>query len=136
MTKRWVEDLLVRNFNEDTVPDLMCTNTVNVGWDGKMLLNLRTGEVGPPSLWRRKSGKAKCQMRYDCDFNQQLELGLGGGLSVFDVESLDDPKLQKAAGASVSRARDLPGLDLAHSRTQAILTAAHCYGCTAAQGSS
>ncbi|CAE7649793.1 DMXL1 [Symbiodinium sp. KB8] len=76
-------DLLVRNFNEDTVPDLMCTNTVNVGWDGKL---------------------------YDCDFNQQLELGLGGGLSVFDVESLDDPKLQRAG----------------------ILTAAHCYGCTAA----
>jgi len=80
-------DLLVRNFNEDTVMDLMCTNTINVGWDGKM---------------------------YDCDFNQQLELGLGGGLSVFDVDSLDDPKLKKAA----------------------ILTAAHCYGCTAAQGSS
>ena len=36
-------------------------------------------------------------MRYDCDFNQQLELGLGGNLSVFDVESLNDPKLQRAA---------------------------------------
>ena len=33
------EDLLVRNFNEDTVADLMCTNTVNVGWDGKMFLS-------------------------------------------------------------------------------------------------
>ncbi|CAK8992339.1 unnamed protein product [Durusdinium trenchii] len=78
-------DLLVRNFNEQTMPVLMCTNTVNVGWDGKM---------------------------YDCDFNQQLDLGLAG-LSVFDVESLDDEKLRRAA----------------------IATAAHCFGCTAAQGS-
>lgn len=35
--------------------------------------------------------------RYDCDFNQQLDLGLAG-LSVFDVESLDDEKLRRAAG--------------------------------------
>lgn len=33
------QDLLVRNFNEQTVPELMCTNTVNVGWDGKMYLD-------------------------------------------------------------------------------------------------
>eukprot|EP00434_Breviolum_minutum_P025029 symbB.v1.2.022109.t1/scaffold1948.1/size95323/3 len=79
-------DLLVRNFNEQTVPEVMCTNTVNVSWEGKM---------------------------YDCDFNQQLDLGLAGGLSVFDVQSLDDEKLQRAA----------------------IATAAHCFGCTAAQGS-
>jgi len=82
-------DLLVRNFNADTVPQVMCTNTVNVGWDGKL---------------------------YDCDFNQQLELriGRGVGLDVFSIDSLDDPQLRQAP----------------------IRTAAHCFGCTAAQGSS
>lgn len=79
-------DLLVRNFNSETVPALMCTNTVSVGWDGRI---------------------------FDCDFNQQLELGVAN-LSVFDVESLNDEKLRKAP----------------------IVTAAHCFGCTAAQGSS
>jgi len=81
-------DLLVRNFNPETVPLLMCRSTVNVGWDGRL---------------------------FDCDFNQQLELPLGRpGLTVFDVESLEDGRLRRAA----------------------IATAAHCFGCTAAQGSS
>ncbi len=31
-------DLLVRNFNPDTVEELMCLNTINVGWDGKVRL--------------------------------------------------------------------------------------------------
>ena len=74
-------ELLVRNFNEDTVPSLMCTNTVSIGWDGKV---------------------------YDCDFNQQLELeltddaneeegqatntsGLPDGIAdIFSLTSLDD----------------------------------------------
>uniref|UniRef100_A0A7S0B719 Radical SAM core domain-containing protein n=1 Tax=Pyrodinium bahamense TaxID=73915 RepID=A0A7S0B719_9DINO len=81
-------DLLVRNFNAETVPLVMCRNHVNVGWDGRL---------------------------YDCDFNQQLELALGRpGLTVFDVDSLDDERLRRAP----------------------IATAAHCFGCTAAQGSS
>lgn len=81
-------DLLVRNFNPDTVPVLMCLNTVNVRYDGRI---------------------------YDCDFNQQLELEVGGkkGLTIFDINTLDDDKLQKAS----------------------IRTGAHCYGCTATQGS-
>lgn len=62
-------DLLVRNFNPDTIEELMCLNTINVGWDGKI---------------------------YDCDFNQQLGYAVGvdsihrGGKTVFDIESLDD----------------------------------------------
>lgn len=62
-------DLLVRNFNPDTVEELMCLNTINIGWDGKI---------------------------YDCDFNQQLGYAIGvdsihrGGKTVFDIESLDD----------------------------------------------
>ena len=64
-------DLLVRNFNEDTVPALMCTNTVSIGWDGKI---------------------------YDCDFNQQLETQLtsegrsqnkNDPASISDIFSLD-----------------------------------------------
>ncbi|CAE8729770.1 unnamed protein product, partial [Polarella glacialis] len=82
-------DLLVRNFNKETIGNVMCTDTVNVGWDGRI---------------------------FDCDFNQQLELGLGKDqrLSVFDLDSLDDKRLTEAS----------------------IRTAAHCFGCTAAQGSS
>lgn len=81
-------DLLVRNFNPETVPYVMCLDHVNVGWDGRI---------------------------FDCDFNQQLELGIGpgGGLDVFAMESLDDARLRNAP----------------------IRTAAHCFGCTAAQGS-
>eukprot|EP00466_Bigelowiella_natans_P020733 jgi/Bigna1/55107/estExt_Genewise1Plus.C_510067 len=55
-------NLLVNNFNPGTVTGLMCTNTLNVSWDGTV---------------------------YDCDFNQQLALGGedGKGVSVFDFES-------------------------------------------------
>ena len=44
--------LLEDRFNAETVPGLMCRNTLNVGWDGQL---------------------------YDCDFNQMLALPLGGG---------------------------------------------------------
>jgi len=62
-------DLLVRNFNPDTIEELMCLETINIGWDGKI---------------------------YDCDFNQQLGYSIGansihrGGKTVFDIESLND----------------------------------------------
>jgi radical SAM/Cys-rich protein len=62
-------DLLVRNFNPDTVQQLMCLDTVSIGWDGRI---------------------------YDCDFNQQLGYAVGidgihrGGKTVFDIESLTD----------------------------------------------
>jgi len=51
---------------------------------------------------------------YDCDFNQQLGLGLGvtGGRTVFDIESTDD--LLKIR----------------------VKTDNHCFGCTAGMGSS
>jgi radical SAM/Cys-rich protein len=64
-------DLLVRNFNPDTMDNLMCGNTVSVGYDGKV---------------------------FDCDFNQQLGYTIGsdksheGGKTVFDIESLTDLK--------------------------------------------
>lgn len=66
-------DLLVRNFNLDTTQSLMCLDTVNIGWDGKL---------------------------YDCDFNQQLGFAIGannendesheGGKSIFDIDSFMD----------------------------------------------
>jgi radical SAM/Cys-rich protein len=66
-------ELLVRNFNVQTLDHLMCLDTISVGWDGKL---------------------------YDCDFNQQLGYGIGpqmssgrGIKSVFDIENLNE--LQK-----------------------------------------
>jgi len=62
-------DLLVRNFNPETVDNLMCGNTISVNFDGKV---------------------------FDCDFNQQLGYTIGaddvheGGKSVFDISSLDE----------------------------------------------
>jgi hypothetical protein len=68
----------------------MCRSLVSVSWDGRL---------------------------YDCDFNQMLEMPIGGasrcgGLTIWDVEDLG-----ALAGAPVA-------------------TAAHCLGCTAGAGSS
>lgn len=54
-------ELLVRNFNPDTIDTLMCRDMISVGYDGKL---------------------------FDCDFNQQLGYGLHD-LTVFDIESFD-----------------------------------------------
>jgi radical SAM/Cys-rich protein len=79
--------LLVENFNAGATQGLMCKDTVSIGWDG---------------------------MVYDCDFNQQLALPTlrGGGLSISDIQSLDD----------------LSDTD--------IQLGNHCFGCTAGAGSS
>ena len=78
---------LVSAFNPATLPRLMCRDTVSVGWDGAL---------------------------YDCDFNQQLAIGLGGftrPLTVFDIDSMDDLGGKRVAVGD------------------------HCYGCTAGCGS-
>ena len=77
--------LLVRNFNPETAPALMCRTTLSVNWDGQV---------------------------YDCDFNQQLDLPLASGKSVFDLTSTEDV------------------------RDARITFDNHCYGCTAGMGSS
>lgn len=96
--KRWADELirrgemeaymemLVNAFNPSAGEGLMCRDTVSIGWDGSV---------------------------YDCDFNQQLDLGVSGSdiTTVFDMKSLDD----------------LTGRD--------ITVASHCYGCTAGSGS-
>jgi hypothetical protein len=57
--------LLVSSYNPMAAENLMCRDTLSVGWDGRV---------------------------YDCDFNQQLEIGMappGGGrshTSVFDLQ--------------------------------------------------
>jgi radical SAM/Cys-rich protein len=77
--------LLVAHVNPATLPGLMCRSLVSVGWDGQI---------------------------YDCDFNQMIQLPLGGACTtVFDVESLE----------------------LADRR---IATGSHCFACTAGAGSS
>jgi radical SAM/Cys-rich protein len=78
--------LLVNHFNAATLPALMCRHLVSVGFDGRL---------------------------HDCDFDQMLDLPLGGRpRTIFDV------------------------LDLAALAGEPIATGLHCYGCTAGTGSS
>lgn len=78
--------LLKDNYQEDNLEHLMCRSLVSVDWQGYL---------------------------YDCDFNQQLEMTLGG--------------------AQPQHLRDLLDSNLEGS---AICVAEHCFGCTAGQGSS
>jgi len=89
-------DLLVRNFNPGALDGLMCKDTISVRWDGAL---------------------------FDCDFNQQTNLGMGSqkddtlqedmsGISIFDVDSV------------------------ASFKEHEIVLVNHCYGCTAGMGSS
>ena len=80
------QSLLVNHFNPDTVDALMCRSTLSVAYDGQL---------------------------YDCDFNQALELPLGGRrTTLFEVDDVET----------------LAALPIA--------TASHCFGCTAGAGSS
>ncbi|MDH5752109.1 MAG: arsenosugar biosynthesis radical SAM protein ArsS [Deltaproteobacteria bacterium] len=79
--------LLEHSFNPETLPALMCRDTLSVGWDGRL---------------------------YDCDFNQMLELELGGGKPRLDGSDLD---LNQLAAVGIR-------------------TGTHCLGCTAGAGSS
>ena len=79
--------LLVNHFNPATVEALMCRDLVSVGWDGRL---------------------------YDCDFNQMLEIPLGGS-AVSTIWDIDD--VGELVGARIA-------------------TASHCFGCTAGAGSS
>lgn len=78
--------LLANHFNPDTLDSLMCRELVSVSWLGEL---------------------------HDCDFNQMLEIPLGG------------------------KPRDLWEItDLSQLEGLAIRTGAHCFGCTAGNGSS
>jgi radical SAM/Cys-rich protein len=78
--------LLVAHFNPETVSEVMCRSLVSVGYDGRL---------------------------HDCDFNQMLDLPLGGkARTIWEVT------------------------DLAELEGDHIETARHCFGCTAGAGSS
>jgi radical SAM/Cys-rich protein len=79
--------MLVNHFNPATIDGLMCRDLVSVGWNGRL---------------------------YDCDFNQMLEIPLGG-VAASTIWDIDD--VGKLAGANVA-------------------TGSHCFGCTAGAGSS
>ena len=79
-------DRLVAAFNPSTLDGLMCRHTLSVSWDGRL---------------------------YDCDFNQMLDLEVGG----------DAPR----------HIRDFDGAALGR---RPIITGRHCFGCTAGAGSS
>lgn len=77
--------LLVENFNPGAAAGVMCADMLSVGFDGRL---------------------------YDCDFNQMLDMPLGGrARTVWDIESPAD------IGAGIAFDN-------------------HCYGCTAGAGSS
>ncbi|MEP6510087.1 MAG: arsenosugar biosynthesis radical SAM (seleno)protein ArsS [Dokdonella sp.] len=77
---------LLDAFNPQAALGVMCRNLLSVSWDGQL---------------------------FDCDFNQALELPLGGRQrSVWDIETLVDIEREPLAFAT------------------------HCYGCTAGAGSS
>ncbi|SDM12581.1 radical SAM/Cys-rich domain-containing protein [Daejeonella rubra] len=63
-------DKLILAFNPETVNNLMCRNTLSVGWDGYL---------------------------YDCDFNQMLDLKVSSAksqhLSEFDADVLNERKI-------------------------------------------
>ncbi len=83
--KRYMERLET-SYNPAAAQNVMCRETVSVGWDGSL---------------------------YDCDFNQTLGLKCGFG-SVAHISEFDAGKLGG----------------------RRVVTASHCFGCTAGAGSS
>lgn len=79
-------EVLAQAFNPATVAGLMCRNTLSIGWKGEL---------------------------YDCDFNQMLEMPLGGGKPLYLWEVVPS---------------DIEG--------GSIQTGIHCLACTAGCGSS
>ena len=78
--------LLVDNFNVRAADNVMCREVLSIKWDGSL---------------------------YDCDFNQQLDIGVPSAKrTVFDITSVND----------------VAGLKIASDN--------HCFGCTAGAGSS
>jgi radical SAM/Cys-rich protein len=56
-------ELLVNSFNPQSIEGLMCKNTLNVAWDGKL---------------------------FDCDFNGALDLPIKSKKTIFDIERVED----------------------------------------------
>lgn len=78
--------LLVNSFNAHAAENVMCRNLISIAWDGKI---------------------------HDCDFNQMLEIPVGGQhQTIWDVDTFDQISENPIAFGN------------------------HCYGCTAGSGSS
>ena len=122
-------NLLVDNFNADTVSGLMCLSQLNIAWDGKI---------------------------YDCDFNQMLEIGTavptGSPVPGSPVPGGAPAPGSPVPGSPVPGSRvpgsPVPGsLGLERAATiedirslgdvcdSLVRTAPHCFGCTAGAGS-
>lgn len=86
-------ELLVNSFNAAAAEGIMCRNTLSVGWDGRI---------------------------FDCDFNQQLDIGL--------------PRSSESTAKDLKTVFDLGRFEELTGRPIAV--ASHCYGCTAGEGSS
>lgn len=101
----------MRNFNLDTTDNLMCTNTVSVGYDGKI---------------------------YDCDFNNQLGFAIGSS-KVFDEDAKNVSDVESLEEVSASSQR-ITHLFILTAPPQLLNDGIqfdnHCYGCTAGMGSS
>jgi hypothetical protein len=109
-------DLLVSSFNPAAVGRAMCSDTVSVDYRGRL---------------------------YDCDFNQQLGLGIGlGGESGVAKKKKSSAAVDSAesdggaAGERFLTVFDVSNLDGDLSLPGPIRTGNHCYGCTAGAGSS
>ena len=95
--------LLVNNFNPAAVEGVMCRDTLSVGWDGSI---------------------------YDCDFNQQLAIGLGEVNQQLDQEVVLD-------SMSSRRFKSVFDIDSVEDiLKEPIAVDLHCFGCTAGAGSS
>lgn len=82
-----VVQMLVEGFNVAAADNVMCRNTVNVGWDGRI---------------------------FDCDFNQQLDMGMryaAHGCCFQSIKQLVDSTTTKGQqtieGATVRTMEDL-----------------------------
>jgi len=99
--------LLVDSFNPAAMQGLMCRDTLSVGWDGSL---------------------------FDCDFNQQLQLGLGASLANLDEEfetPHKDAQNLRTNGLTVFDINSVSDI-----MDKEILVDHHCFGCTAGAGSS
>ena len=109
------EQLLFENFNPTTLDGLMCSNTLSVSWDGKI---------------------------YDCDFNQMLGMPIRRGqLSASLAQGNGErSRTMQMRNACLPDRQGKPltifDAKLENLNQFSILTADHCFGCTAGCGSS
>jgi len=96
-------ELLVNNFNPAAAEGVMCRDTLNVMYDGTI---------------------------YDCDFNQQLGLHLGGSSSASPTEGGSATATAKPSVFDLNSTAELV------QNYPEIVFKRHCFGCTAGAGSS